>query len=58
MQRQGSVVSALTSDKFNEWTDCETNGHRYEPCDCPNNEGSCTYRVCVECDDEYDTQDL
>lgn len=30
------MPEALTSDRFNEWTACETNGHQYEECECDN----------------------
>lgn len=49
------------SDKFNEWTACEANGHQYERCDCTDNDPEqplCPMRICVDCDDEYDSSDL
>lgn len=59
MRGEGGV--SLMSDKFNEWTACEANGHQYERCDCTDNDPEqplCPMRICVDCDDEYDSSDL
>lgn len=46
---------SLTSDRFNEWIDCKTNGHMWEWCGCHD---GCDLRYCLECDEVEDTQEV